>query len=42
MNNELKLNVEEQQDDIKHFKEQCDIDNEDEVQGKEKACVCDM
>ena len=51
MNNELKLNVDEQQDDIKHLKEQCDIDNEDEVQEitaaitpmkKEKACVCNM
>ena len=50
MNNELKLNVDEQQDDIKHLKEQCDIDNEDKVQEitaaitpkKEKACVCDM
>ena len=28
MNNELKLNVDEQQDDIKHLKEQYDIDNE--------------
>ena len=26
------LNVDEQQDDIKHLKEQCDIYNEDEVQ----------
>ena len=32
MNNELKLNVDEQEDDIKHLKEQCDKDNEDEVQ----------
>ena len=32
VNNEPKLNVDEQQDDIKHLKEQCDIDNEDEVQ----------
>ena len=32
MNNELKINVDEQQDDIKHFKEQCDIDNENDVQ----------
>ena len=31
VNNELKLNVDEQQDDIKHLKEQNDIDNEDEV-----------
>ena len=26
------LNVDEQQDDIKHLKEQCDIEDEDEVQ----------
>ena len=33
MNNELKLIVDKQQDDIKHLKEQChDIDDEDEVQ----------
>ena len=32
VNNELKLNVDEQQDDIKHLKEQCDIDYEDEFQ----------
>ena len=25
VNNELKVNVDEQQDDIKHLKEQCDI-----------------
>ena len=31
VNNELMLNVDEQQDDIKHLKEECDIDNEDEV-----------
>ena len=31
VNNELKLNVDDQQDDIKHLKEQCDIDDEDEV-----------
>ena len=30
--NELRLNVDEQQDDIKHLKEQCDKDDEDEVQ----------
>ena len=30
VNDELKVNVDEQQDDIKHLKEQCDIDNEDE------------
>ena len=28
MNNELKFNVDEQQDDIKHLKEQCDKDND--------------
>ena len=32
MNSDLKLNVDEQQDDIKHVQEQCDIDDEDEVQ----------
>ena len=32
VNKELKLNVDEQQDDIKLLKEQCDIDDEDEVQ----------
>ena len=32
MNIEPKLFVDKQQDDIKHLKEQCDIDNEDEVQ----------
>ena len=32
VNNDLKLNVDEQQDDIKHLIEQCDIDYEDEVQ----------
>ena len=49
MNNELKLNVDEQQDDIKHLKGQCDIDVEDEVQEitaainpMKKACLCDM
>ena len=30
VNNEFKLNVDELQDDIKHLKEQSDIDNEDE------------
>ena len=47
MNSELKLNVDDQQDDIKHMKEQCDIDNENEVQEitaditpmKRKACM---
>ena len=32
VNNELKLNVDEQQDDMKHVKEQCAIDDEDELQ----------
>ena len=32
VNNELKLNVDKQQDDVKDLKEQCDIDDEDEVQ----------
>ena len=50
-NNEPKLNVDEQQDDIKHLKEQFDLDNEDEVQEitaaitpmkKKKAYVCDI
>ena len=27
MNNEFKVNVDEQQDDIKHLKEYCDIDD---------------
>ena len=31
-NNELKVNVDEQHDNIKHLKEQCDIGDEDEVQ----------
>ena len=30
--NELKINVDEQQDDITHIKERCDTDDEDEVQ----------
>ena len=32
VNNEYKLNVDEQQDNIKHLKEQCDINNKDDVQ----------
>ena len=32
MNNELKLNADEQQDDINHLKEQCEIYDEDDVQ----------
>ena len=31
VNNELKLNVDEQQDDLIYLKEQCDIDYMDEV-----------
>ena len=32
VNNDLKVNVDEQQVDMKHLKEQCDIHYEDEVQ----------
>ena len=32
VNNDLKLNIDEQQGHIKHLKEQCDIDYKDEVQ----------
>ena len=32
VNNDLKVNVVEQQDDIKHLKEQWDIDDDDEIQ----------
>ena len=32
VNNDLKLNVDEQQDDLKQLKEQYDIDDADEVQ----------
>ena len=32
VNNELKLNVVEQEDELKHLTEQCDIDDEDKVQ----------
>ena len=32
VNNDLKLNVDEQQDDIKQLTEQCDIDGEDDDQ----------
>ena len=32
VNNEYKLNVDEQQYNIKHLKEQCDINNKDDVQ----------
>ena len=33
---DLKLNVDEQQDNIKHVKELCDIDEEDEVDKSNK------
>ena len=50
MNNKLKLNVVEQQGDIKHLKEQCNKDDKDKVQElsgartqiKKKNCVCHM
>ena len=32
VNNAIKLNVDEQQDDINHLKEPCDIEDEYEVQ----------
>ena len=32
VNNEFKVNVNDQQVDKKHFKEQCDIDDEDKGQ----------
>ena len=32
VNNELKLNFDKQQDDSKHLKEQCDINDENEIQ----------
>ena len=31
VNNELKLNVDDQQYDLKHLKEQCDIDDIDDM-----------
>ena len=31
VNNDLKVNNNQQKDDIKHLKEQCDTDDEDEV-----------
>ena len=37
VNTKLKLNVDEQQYDIKHLTEQCDIDDEDEVQASTVA-----
>ena len=50
VDNEFRLNVDEQQDNIKHLKYQCDIDNEDEIREtravinpkKKKASVCNM
>ena len=51
INNDFKFNVDEQQDDIKHLKEQCDMGDEDEVQEitaarnpikKNIGCVYDM
>ena len=32
VNNELKVNVDDQQVDKKHLKEQCNIDDEDKIQ----------
>ena len=32
VNNELKVNVDDQQVDMKHLKEQCDVDDEENVQ----------
>ena len=32
MNDKVELNVDEQQDNIKHLKDQCDRDNEDDIQ----------
>ena len=32
VNNEFKVNVDDQQVEMKHSKEQCDIDDEDKVQ----------
>ena len=48
VNNELNINVDKQQGDIKHVKEQCDIDIKDEVKDitatitpmKKKKPVC--
>ena len=48
MNTDLKLYVDEKQDDIKYLKEQCDIDVEDEAQiikaarNHIKKNVCDI
>ena len=47
VNNELKLNVDKQHNDIKHIKEQCDKDYEDEVKEitaasnpMKRICLC--
>ena len=39
MNNEFKVNVDEQQDDIKHLKEHCDIDDIEPVWKEIDMCV---
>ena len=42
MNIELKLNVDEQQDDIKHLEEYCDIDDIEPIRKEIYVCVtCD-
>ena len=52
VNNELKLYVDEKQDDIKHLEKQCDLDYEDDIQEitaalfpmkkKKQNIVCEM
>ena len=39
MNNELKLNVDEQQDGIKHLQEYCDIDDIEPLWKDMDVCV---
>ena len=39
MNNEFKVNVDEQQDDIKHLKEYCDIDDIEPLWKEMNVCV---
>ena len=39
MNNELKLNVDEQQDGIKHLKDYCDIDHIELIRKEMDVCV---
>ena len=39
MNNEFKVNVDEQQDDIKHLKENCDIDEIEPLWKEMDVCV---